>query len=692
MAILNSIRKRGIFLIIIIALALFAFIVSDSLTKGGGGQKIEDTVASINGTELSRVDFMSKVENYQRQIGPSSNTAQAMNVVWERELRNTLLQQQVDALGITISEDQLKETLSQVLGNDPAFQDENGFYSEAKLIEYERSLEANTPQARSAKQQWLEYIQSTRRSILQNNYMTMVRGGLAATLAEGEQQYHFENDKINIDYVLIPYTKIADEDVVVTEAEIEKYIRDNPDNFEVEPSVDIQYVSYLEEPSPADIDNQRENMKSLLDEFKTVEDYEFFVNGESDNNFVDRWFFKGELPESVRDTLINLSEGEVFGPYKVDNTYNISRIVGVRQLPDSVKARHILIPIGYNRTDSITRTKEQAKITADSIMAVVKKDRSKFADLVSKFSSDSGSIQNGGRYDWYPYGQMVEEFRDFTFEQKTGSLGVVETQFGYHVIEVEGQKDPKKAIKVATITKEIEPSEETLSEVFSRAAKFEEAARSGDFNTVAEENGLSPKPVNKIGKLDATIPGIGQDRSIVNWAFEEGTKVGDVKRFNINESYVIAQLTRKNDKKGLMSIAEASGVVTPILRNKKKAEQIRAGIAGGTLQEVAAAQNETVKTASALTRANPTIVEGGTEPEVVGAAFGKNVGEITTPIDGQNGVYMVQVLQINKAPKLDNYAAYIGQLSSGAAGAINNSVYQALKKAADIEDNRAAFY
>lgn len=692
MAILNNIRKRGIFLVIIIALALFAFIVSDSLTKGGGGGNIQDTVASINGTDLSRQDFMGKVEAYQRSLGPNSNTAQAMNVIWERELRSTLMQQQVDELGITISEDQLKETLSLALANDPAFQDENGFYSEAKLIEYERSLEANTPQARSAKQSWIEYIESTKKSIIQNNYLAMVRGGLVSTLAEGEQQYRFENDKINIQYVHIPYSKIADEDITISEAEIATYIKANPTQFEVEPMVDIQYVSYLEEPSFEDIEAKRGDVDALKEEFKTVEDYEIYVNDKSDNSFLDRWFYKNDLPTSIKDTIFTLTEGEVYGPYKVDNTFNLSRIVGVKQMPDSVKARHILIPIGFNKTDSIARTKEQAKITADSILKVVRSDKSKFEDLVTKFTSDGGSIENGGRYDWYPYVQMVAPFRDFTFEQKTGDMGVVETQFGYHIIEVEGQKNVQKVVKVATITKEIEASEKTLSDVFSRGAKFEEAARLGDFNKVAEENGLTPKPVNKIGELDATIPGIGSNRSIINWAFQEDIKVGDVKRFNIGDSYVIAQLTRKNSEKALMSVAEASAIVTPILRNEKKALKIRETVSGNILEEVASSQNVVVKDATALTRSNPTIADAGTEPEVVGAAFGKAVGELTQLIDGQNGVYMVQVLAINKAPNLDNYAAYVNQLSTGAAGAINNSVYQALKKAADIEDNRADFY
>lgn len=688
MAILNNIRKRGIFLIIIIALALFAFIVSDSLTKGGGGQDVQDTVASINGTDLSRVDFMGEVDAYQRSLGPNTTTAQAMGVIWERELRSTLMQQQVDALGMTLSQEQLAETLGEALANNPTFQDQNGFYSEARVQQYMEDIKGNP----KALKEWNNYLQRTQESILQNHYLNMVRGGLITTSAEGEQQYRFENDKINVDYVHIPYTKIADEDVEVSEAEIAAYIKANPDKFEVEPSVDLEYVSFLEEPSLEDVEEKRLDVESLVADFKAAENAELYVNERSDNSYVDRWYFKNDLPPSLTDTILNVAVGDVYGPYKVDFTYNLTKVIGKKQLPDSAKARHILIPIGLNRTDSITRTKEQAKVTADSILRIIKSNKSRFESFVTNFSSDGGSIANGGRYDWFPYNKMVAPFRDFSFEESVGSMGVVETQFGYHIIEVEGQKNVQDLVKLATITQDIEASEKTLSDVFSEAAKFEEAAREGDYTAVALENALTPKPVNKIGNLDANIPGIGNDRSIINWAFEEDTKVGDVKRLNVNDTYVIVRLTRKNAKKALMSVAEASGVVTPILRREKKAKKIRETISGTTLQEIATSQNVTVKSATALNRAAPTIADAGTEPEVVGAAFGKKVGEMTKLIDGETGVFMVQVLAINNAPDIENYSNYVTQLKAGAAGAINNGVFEALKKAADIEDNRADFY
>jgi len=687
MAILNSIRKRGFFLILIIAMALFAFVLSDVISKGTGGPEVVDTVASINGEELSREDFMGKVENYQRSLGPNGNISQAMNVVWNRELRNVLIAQQVEELGITVSEEQLNEALSMSLSNNPTFQ-ENGFYSEAAVARYVQSLQPGSP----GEQQWNTFIQDTRRGIMAANYLTMVKGGLVTTLAESELQYHFENDKINIEYINIPYDKISDDDVPVSESEIQAYVKANPANYEVDPLVDIQYVSFLEEASPEDVDAMQASMDALKPEFAAATDNEGFVLDNSDAPYSGQWYYTNTLPADVSDAVPTLEVGGIFGPYESGNTMRLTKLTETKQMPDSVKARHILIPIGYNQADSISRTREQAQVMADSLYGVLQGNRSKFVSFVEGYSSDVSSVANGGTYDFYPYNQMVAEFRDFTFEGKKGDLGVVETQFGFHIIEIEDQKDPVTVYRLATVSKDIEPSEATLSDVFTAGAKFEERAKNGDFTAVSEEDGLTPKPVNRIGKMDATIPGIGNNRTIITWAFDEETEVGDIQRFNIAGQYAVVQLTRKSDKKALMSVAEASATVTPILRKQKKAAQIRSSITGTAMADVAASQNVAVKNASAVTRSNPTIADAGTEPTVVGAAFGIALGETTQLIDGENGVFMVKVTHKNDAPALDNYNAYTTQLNASNNTIANQGVFKALENAAEIEDNRSLFY
>jgi len=697
MAILNSIRKRGVFLIVIIALALFSFILADVIRNGGfSTDKSQTNVATVNGEDISREDFMQQVEATQRTLGPTGTSAQAMNIVWERELRSTLIDQQIEKLGLTAEKEQISAALKNNLSGNPQFQNEAGMYDYAKVLEYVADVKQNNPQAY---QQWLDFEQSTERNLLQNMYFNMIKGGLRSTEAEGEQQYRFENDKVNIEYVHVPYSKIADEEVSVTDDEIKKYIKAHPSKFEVEPQVDIQYVSFTEEPSEGDIEAAKTEILELLTDradgvvgFRNTTNNEEFVNSNSDTPYNDRLLFKSQLPITIADTVSNMNVGQIYGPYKANNTFNLTKLVAVKQMPDTVSARHILIPVGLNPTDNVTRTDEQAKATADSLLTVLKGNRAKFAELVTAYSSDVASIEKEGLYEDFAYGSMVPEFRDFSFERAKGDMGVVKTDFGYHLIEVMEQKNSQKAYKIATVTKEIEPSEGTLNDVFGKATKFEVSSQDGDFAKVAEEQGLNVKPVNKIGQLDANIPGIGNNRTIINWAYEEDTNVGDVKRFGIPEGgYVIAQLTRKSPK-GLMSIAEASSIVTPILRNEKKAKKIRESITGNSIQEVASSQSVTVQNASAITMSAPTIAGAGSEPTVVGAAFGKKAGEETGLIDGNTGVFKVRVLAVNKAPDLATYANYAEQLNTKVAPTVNNAVYNALKKAAEIEDNRANFF
>jgi len=257
-------------------------------------------------------------------------------------------------------------------------------------------------------------------------------------------------------------------------------------------------------------------------------------------------------------------------------------------------------------------------------------------------------------------------------------------------VEVGKQSEPKKAIRLATVVKNIEPSKKTTDDVFFRASKFEVAVKDGDFSELAKSQNLEVKPVNNLGKMEANIPGLGANRPIVNWAFNEDTKVGDIKRFSVPEGYVIAQLTRKNEK-GLMSVAQASPTVKPILLNEKKAEKIRESIKGNTLEEIAQNQNVSVQNVTGVTMANP-MIAGSLEPKVVGAAFGTKPGESTGFINGRNGVYKVKVTAFNPAPKMESYVNYANQLSTKNAPASQSAVYNALKKKAEIEDNRATFY
>lgn len=695
MAILNDIRKHGIFLIIIIALALFSFVLSGVIGNGNSTPKGESIVGTINGVDLPREQFMKKVENIQRNLGPNSPTNQAMNIVWDREIRRVLLSEQYESLGLTAEKEQINNSLRTSLANNPTFQDEFGLFNELKLQEYlanvKNAADNGNPQAYNA---WLDFEADTENSVLENTYFNMIKGGLITTLVEGKQEYQYQNNNIDIEFMQIPFENIADADVVITDTEIEAYVKANSEDYEVDSQVDIQYVTFNEDPSTDDNEKAKVAISELTNDFETTTNIAEYVNLNSDVTYTDSWFLKNQLPEAIASDLMSQKLNEIYGPYKEDNSYKLARVYAITKMADSAKAKHILIRFAglSSAPQDVLRTKVEAEKLADSILRVVKRNRRKFDDLASKYSEDLSNKDKGGDLGYFSPGRMVKPFNNFVFENKTGDIGVVETSFGFHVIQISDQKNIQKAIKVATIVKKIEASEKTINEVFSKATKFEIAASETDFVELAEASDLKSNPVNKIGELDSNLPGIKENsRTIVSWAFNEETNIGDIKRINTNSGYIIAQLTRRNPK-GLKSLAEASATVTPILRNQKKAKLIRESITNSEINTVASNQNVSVKAANAISMANPTIAGAGTEPKVVGVAFGLKVGETSGLIDGEKGVYMVKVTAVNNAPKLQDYSGFANTVNTSKASSLNTNAYNALKDEADLEDNRANFF
>ncbi|WP_299777990.1 SurA N-terminal domain-containing protein [uncultured Formosa sp.] len=703
MAVLNKIRQRSLFLILIIALALFSFVLSGLFQNGSAlAGKSQNVVATINGKEISREDFLRKVEYAQRQMGQGVTNTQAMNRVWEQEVRQAVMESQYENLGFTVERDQMRDLLKTNLASSPEFQNEVGLFDENKLNEYIANLKATSQEAY---QQWIDYEQSIASAGMQQDYVNMVKAGVTGTLAEGKVEHGLENNKVDIRYVQVPFSSISDSTVSVSKSEISSYIKDHNKEFQVEASRDINYVEFREVASLEDEKEISSALSGLLNNsvvyndltktndtllgFAKVKDNETFVNSNSDIKYDNRFVFKSALAKNLADNLYNESVGSVYGPYKDNGFLKLSKLVAETFIPDSAKARHILIPFIGSRgaTAETTQTEVQAKKTADSVMAVVKANPAKFVDMLD-LSADKVSNEKEGVLDWFTYNAMVPEFRDYTFQNSKGDIGVVKTDFGYHVIEILDQTSKERAVKIATIARTIEPSDETVDKVFRDASKFEIAVADKDFQAVSKENNYTVRPVKGIEILQENIPGLGSQRQIVRWTFNEETKVGDVKRFNISGGYAIVQLAAKNEA-GLMSVENASAIVVPKLRKEKKAALIKDRVKATTLDALASDEKQTIKTASSINMKNPTISGAGREPIIVGAAFGLKEGETSKLIVGENGVYMVEVTKVSPAAELENYQAFANRVGQQKANAVNTKLYEALKDASEIDDNRA---
>ena len=706
MAILENIRKRTTVLILIIGMALFAFVISGIFTSNDfSGGKIGSSVAEINGEEISIDDFRQKVERVSRRSGPTTSSLQLVNRVWDLVERQTILGQEFDELGIAIEQDQIIEVIrsNPGLAQNPQFLDESGVFDENRFREFIADLRDNAP---SQYADWLMDEEAIIQAAKEQTYFNLIRAGIGATLKEGELDYKLANDKVSLRYVRVPYATIPDSTIIISKQEIADYVSQHPDEYQQEDARDIHFVYFEEKASPQDVAVVKENISQLMEDtveyseerdttdtipgFRNTTDHMAFLDRNSDTKFDTIFKSKNDLPAKFADTLFNLTAGETFGPYRDGDYFRISKMINRKQ-NGSVKASHILITYqGATRANpDITRTKEEAEEKANELLEEALKTETVFAQL-ARDNSDGPSAPQGGDLGFFEEGTMTPKFNDFAFGNEIGHIGLVETDFGYHIVKVDDKRD---VVQIATLSREIAPSEETLNTLFTDATRFEMAVTETgqSFSDLAKEYEYAVRPVNKIKALDEYLPGLSSQRNVVQWAFNDETEIGDIRRFNIDNGYAVIQLTATYAE-GLMAVEEASAKVLPILRKDKKAVKIISENSGKSLEDFATSNETTISSATALTVKSPTIPGAGREPLVVGSAFSVNQGETSGLIKGETGVFMFEVVSKEDAPALDNYATYANALQTASSTQVNGAVYNALKEKAEIEDNRATFY
>ena len=511
-----------------------------------------------------------------------------------------------------------------------------------------------------------------------------------------------EANKVSFDFVSVPYSSIKDSDVKVTDAQIVDYMKTKEKKFKSEETRELDYVLIEDKPSGADEAEIKNKINSLLTThvefkdgkndtiqgFKSVADNAEFVNLNSDVPFDSTYVSKQDLPAEHADALFATATGDVYGPYMRDKYYCISKVLG-RKAGAKVKASHILISWEGTKVPNKKekRTKEQAKAKADGLLAQAKANPGMFA-ILAMTNSDDSSAQQGGDLGFFGPNQMVKPFNDFAFNSPIGTIGLVETEFGYHIINVTDKQD---AIKLATVAQKIQASETTNDKIYAQATKFEMDAASNDFASLAKKMNLTVTPSIRVKAIDENFGSVNNQRQIVKWAFDKETNIGDVKRFEVvNVGHVIAKL-KKVTPKGLMSVEEARPQVELILKNKKKTEKIKAKMTGASLAAIAASNKVTVQNAMDLNIDNPAIPNAGYEPKVVGMAFSSKVGQISKPIEGNSGVYVITTKTVTKAPALKDHKDYTLKVQQQVAN-YGGRAMPALKNDADIEDNRADFY
>lgn len=711
MAVLSKIRERSLFLIIIIALALFSFVLS-GLFQGNLFSKNTSDIGEVNDETISREEFALEVEAFRARSNGRSTNMQDVNNAWNSLVRQKVYKTQLKKSGVVVGEKDIWDAIvSQVaMSNSPQFMNEIGMFDEEKLKEYVATLKENAnedDQSKAAWASWIDYEKNIKLGLEQNTYNSLIKAGLNSTLFEGKEDYYFQNTNVDLDYVYVPFSSISDSLVKVTDDDVKNYIKARKKEFTANESRDIQYVSFTIAPSAEDeleIKNQVEALIKDREEYSSAAKStinvigfknatniaEFNSEHGSDTPFDKNFYTKSTLPKVLADSLFNKDVNEVFGPYKENGFYKISKITEIKQLPDSVKASHILIPfVGSAIADpSVSQTETEAKKVADSILTLIQKNKSQFEEIAKSTSVDKTSGEKGGDLGWFTYNTMIPEFRDYAFENSTNDMGIVKSQFGYHIIRIDGQKNIQKTVQIATFSKRIEASEKTENDVFENAETFASELSSGKkIDELASEKNYTIRNVQNIEIFEDNISQLGSQREIVRWAFDDNTSVNGVKRFDINNGYVVAVLNKKN-KEGLSTKGKD---IRSIILNEKKAALIKERSTGESLEELATQNNTVIKSSLAVSSSSPVFSGDGRFADAAGVVTFLEENNLAKNILDKNGVIFAKVSKKNLPTELKNYSANKNALERQLQNR-TVEIYDAIKDNTEIIDNRSFFY
>jgi peptidyl-prolyl cis-trans isomerase D len=727
MSVIQTIRDRyARWAVIAIALALTGFILMDAFTGRSrlfsGGSST--TVGRVNGTTIDEIEFEKKVQaqeqNEQQQRGGSVGEEQRQQIIsslWKQEVDQVLLKDEFDKLGLTVGKKELTDMLytephqlaRQYLG-DP----QTGQYDPNRVQQIVNSIKRGKD--KTQKEQLNILLDAIENARLAEKYTSLVAGTIHYPKWLLEKQNADNSLMAKISFVSIPASVVSDsaKEVAVSDKEISEYIDKHKDIYKTDDETrSIEYVSFSAAPSSADSTDAKNKLLSLKPSFDTAKSMTDFIKANSELPFYDSYVGNKNIKVPNKDSILKTPVGGIYGPYIDKDSYVLAKILDVKQWPDTVRVRHILVATQQQSQGQVEQVREDttAKKLIDSIQLAIHSG-AKFDSLSAKYSDDTRSKDSGVINNIYS-GQMVAAFNDFIFSHKVGESGVVKTEYGYHYIEILSQKGSEPAYKIAYLSRKIEASDETERNAENSALQFAGESRDlKSFDANFEKN-LKPKGLQKLFSLDINshayeIQGLGVSRKFIKQIFDADK--GDVLQpERVGDNYVVAVVTEVN-KPGTLSVAVARKYIEPILKNKKKAEIIKKRIGNiTTLDAVSAAMKQPVQSADSIrfSQQRNTNSPAANEPKVVGAAFNPaNKGKIVKEgLEARSGgVYVIQVDNVSATAveNADVNALKKSLEAQGRMGILMSNQYSGfgqqydpaavLRKAATIKDNRNKFY
>ncbi|MBM3439246.1 MAG: hypothetical protein FJX94_00090 [Bacteroidetes bacterium] len=706
MSIIQQIRERyAAVSIVVIALSLVGFILMDALssqTRIFGGRST--VVGEVNGTDIEITEFDTKLtdleNNYRAQQMEVNDEMrqQLIEMLWNNTVEETLLKSEYEKLDLRFTSVDMNEAL---YGKNPPpvlaqqFVDANNQYDANAARQFINTLKrkkADDPQRVFFEKNIIDFLISNR---LRTKYVAMLAGSTFYPKWMSDKEITDNSSIASLNFVAIPYTSISDSSIKVTDEDINNYIRKHKAEFKQETSRVLNYVMFDASPTASDTLATLNSIKALQTAFETAADAQQFLNA---NNtavpYFDGFVLQSKLQIPNAESVRQLPVGGTFGPYLDGANFVVARMLEKRNMPDSVKLRHILVSTRDPQSGAALLADSVAKNRADSIAGAVARG-SDFKLLAAQLSGDSGSKDNGGEYTFgsQQFGSLAKPFAEFVFYNSPGSKRVVQTDFGYHYIEVLEHRKVEPAFKIAYLAKTIDPSDETINNASNAATQF--ASQSQDqtsFESNTKKQNHTPR-VAEVKPTDFNIDGIGNARRLVKWAYEN--KVGKVSEpESFNNAYVVA-LLKEEKKEGLARAQDVRAFVEPTVRNEKKAQQISAKIGTSrSLTDIAKQFGAEIQKADSISFSAPFIPGIGSEPKVTGAAFDVVLkGKVSEPIAGTMAVYLIQPLNTGLIPSGD--ADYTSRRQQNEAMMKQNSSYRtvdALRRSAKVQDKRILFY
>ncbi|WP_295235520.1 peptidylprolyl isomerase [Sediminibacterium sp.] len=696
MSVIQTIRDRGTWIIfVIIAVALIAFILQDGAGRGGSAFSNSSVIAKVNGTSIERGAFEERLKSQEAMYaGQGATRDQLIGTVYNMEVDNIVLNQEFEKLGLIVSAKELNDILFGE--NSPLRQEFTDPKTGVFKVDDAKRAFAQIKKSKNAEQIKMinsGYIEPTIQNSLRNKYQNLLIQSVYVPKWMVEKQQADNNAIASASYVYYPYVAVSDSSIKVSDADINNYVKKHSNEFKKEEETrSIAYVTFSAAPTSADSAATLAQINDLKAAFAASSDAAAFLGKVgTELAFYNSYFGGSRIQVANKDSIIRLPVGGLFGPYVDGNNYVLAKMVGIKQWPDSVTVRHILIGTNDPQSGQQVRDDSTGKKLVDSIQTAIK-NGADFNALVTKYSDDGGSKEKGGVYDYFPQGQMVIPFNDFAFDNPIGAKGVVKTDFGYHYIEILGQKNRAPAYKIAYLAKPIISSNETMNEANTAAASFASSAKgSKEFNDNAAKLAKPILSATEIKQNDFTVGTMANTRSLVRWIYEN--KEGAVSDpTEVGDQIIVAMVTSVN-KAGLMGANEARPLVEGLIRNDKKAKIIiETKMKGSSLEEIAKSSGSSILRADSLSFGSGFINGVGNEPKIVGAAFNKAVqGKLADLIAGSSGVFAVKGETVAAKPS-DALPETVKQaLIQNRKMAIYRSI-EALRKAATVKDYRFSFY